>query len=76
MSRDISFSFFVRGFFLKIIFTFSENEALQVLADLHSGGNKSNELVVLEYEDIRQQVNFSATDKIFSTKRSFHFGCR
>ena len=36
--------------------TFSEGEALQVLADLHSRGDKSNELVVLEYEGIRQQV--------------------
>ena len=47
-------------------FTFSENEALQVLADLHGEGDKSNELVVLEYEQIRQQVKFSTTDKIFN----------
>lgn len=33
-----------------------EAEALQVLADLHGGGNKNDELVVLEYEEIRQQV--------------------
>ena len=45
---------------------FSEAEALQVLADLHGGGDKSNELVVLEYEQIRQQVRFSTTDKIFN----------
>jgi hypothetical protein len=44
-------------------FIFSEGEALQVLADLHGGGDKSNELVVLEYEEIRQQVKFSTTDK-------------
>ena len=43
-------------------FTFSEGEALQVLADLHGGGDKSNELVVLEHEEIRQQVRFSATE--------------
>ena len=46
-------------------FTFSESEALQVLADLHGEGDKSNELVVLEYEGIRQQVRFSTTGKIF-----------
>ena len=45
---------------------FSEAEALQVLADLHGGGDKSNELVVLEYEQIKQQVRFSTTDKIFN----------
>lgn len=33
-----------------------EDEALQVLADLHGGGNKNDELVVLEYEQIKQQV--------------------
>jgi len=33
-----------------------EAEALQVLADLHGGGNKNDELVVLEYEEIKQQV--------------------
>ena len=36
--------------------TCSEDEALQVLADLHGGGNKNDELVMLEYEEIRQQV--------------------
>ena len=46
-------------------FTFSEDEALQVLADLHGGGDKSNELVVLEYEEIRQQVKFSNTEQDF-----------
>lgn len=34
----------------------SEDEALQVLADLHGGGDKTHELVVLEYEEIKQQV--------------------
>ena len=47
-------------------FTFSEGEALLVLADLHGGGDKSIKLVVLEYEEIRQQVKFSTTNKIFN----------
>lgn len=34
-----------------------DEEALQVLADLHGGGDKTNALVVLEYEEIKQQVN-------------------
>ena len=42
----------------------SEGEALQELADLHGEGDKSNELVILEYEEIRQQANSSITDKI------------
>ncbi|CAA7270577.1 unnamed protein product [Cyclocybe aegerita] len=32
-----------------------EDDALQVLADLHGGGDKNHELVVLEYEEIKQQ---------------------
>ena len=36
----------------------SEEEALQVLADLHGEGDKTNDLVVLEYEEIKQQVIF------------------
>lgn len=39
-----------------------EDEALQVLADLHGGGDKTNELVVLEYEEIKQQVYFERTE--------------
>ncbi|KAL9710055.1 high affinity glucose transporter [Leucoagaricus gongylophorus] len=39
-----------------------EDEALQVLADLHGGGNKNDELVMLEYEEIRQQVEFERTE--------------
>ncbi|PPR04607.1 hypothetical protein CVT24_011735 [Panaeolus cyanescens] len=35
-----------------------EEEAHQVLADLHGGGDKNNELVVLEFEEIRQQVYY------------------
>ena len=35
-----------------------DEKALQVLADLHGGGDKTNELVVLEYEEIKQQVNY------------------
>ena len=45
-------------------FTFSEGEALRVLADLHGGGDKSNEEVVLEYEEIKQQVTIGTTSKI------------
>ncbi|KAH9475707.1 MFS glucose transporter mfs1 [Psilocybe cubensis] len=33
-----------------------KEEALQVLADLQGKGNKEAELVVLEFEEIRQQV--------------------
>ncbi|KAF9269357.1 general substrate transporter [Marasmius fiardii PR-910] len=35
-----------------------EEEALQILADLHGRGDKNNELVRLEFEEIRQQVIF------------------
>jgi hypothetical protein len=62
------------------IFSFSEGEALQVLADFHGhgGGDKSNELVILQYEEIvRQQVKFSTTDKTFGGNiipNSSHFG--
>ena len=31
---------------------------MQVLADLHGEGNKENSLVVLEYEEIKEQVRF------------------
>ncbi|KAF4609468.1 hypothetical protein D9613_012243 [Agrocybe pediades] len=39
-----------------------EQDALQVLADLHGGGNTKDELVVLEYEEIKQQVHFERTE--------------
>ncbi|KAG6908193.1 hypothetical protein DXG01_005782 [Tephrocybe rancida] len=42
--------------------TGKEEEALQVLADLHGGGDKTNELVVLEYEEIKQQVYYERTE--------------
>jgi hypothetical protein len=35
---------------------------LQVLADLHGQGDKTNELVVLEYEEIKQQVSTRVPD--------------
>lgn len=35
-----------------------EEEALQILADLHGKGDKNNELVVLEYEEIKGQVYY------------------
>ena len=39
-----------------------EEEALQVLADLHGGGDKNNELVQLEFAEIRQQVEFERNE--------------
>ena len=58
-------------------------ENILLLAGLHGKGDKSNELVLLEYdsEEIRQQVNFATTDKISndsSTLNPFHFSffCR
>jgi sugar porter (SP) family MFS transporter len=39
-----------------------EGEALRVLADLHGGGDRTNEEVVLEYEEIKQQVYFERTE--------------
>ncbi|KIY70281.1 general substrate transporter [Cylindrobasidium torrendii FP15055 ss-10] len=39
-----------------------EEEALQVLADLHGNGDTKNELVRLEYEEIREQVLFERTE--------------
>lgn len=38
-----------------------ESEALTVLADLHGKGNTTNELVQLEFEEIKQQVYFERT---------------
>ncbi|TFK71957.1 general substrate transporter [Pluteus cervinus] len=38
-----------------------EHEALQVLADLHGGGNLSDPLVVAEFEEIKEQVYFERT---------------
>ncbi|KIL60510.1 hypothetical protein M378DRAFT_167994 [Amanita muscaria Koide BX008] len=39
-----------------------EEEALQVLADLHGEGNQNNSLVQLEYQEIRQQVYYERTE--------------
>lgn len=39
-----------------------EAEALEVLADLHGGGNQDDELVQLEYNEIRNQVEFERTE--------------
>lgn len=33
-----------------------EAEALEILADLHGGGDQRNALVVLEFEEIKEQV--------------------
>ncbi|KAG5352520.1 hypothetical protein C0989_001954 [Termitomyces sp. Mn162] len=53
----------VLGFSLSCeIAIFRENEALQVLADLHGGGDINNELVVLEYEEIKHQICFERTE--------------
>jgi hypothetical protein len=38
-----------------------EDEALEVLADLHGGGDHNNELVRLEFEEIKEQVYFERT---------------
>ncbi|KAI0312838.1 general substrate transporter [Amylostereum chailletii] len=39
-----------------------EEEALEILADLHGGGDKRNELVQLEFEEIKGQVHFERTE--------------
>ncbi|TEB26103.1 glucose transporter [Coprinellus micaceus] len=39
-----------------------EDEALQVLADLHGQGDPKHPLVQLEYEEIKQQVYFERTE--------------
>ena len=39
-----------------------EDEALQVLADLHGKGDVNNQLVQLEFEEIRQQVQFERSE--------------
>ncbi|GAA5860901.1 hypothetical protein JCM8547_003883 [Rhodosporidiobolus lusitaniae] len=36
-------------------------EALQILADIHAKGDTENELVKLEYTEIRQQIDFERT---------------
>ena len=39
-----------------------------MLADLHGGGDRSNELVVLEYEEIKQQVKFDLIEWVSMNK--------
>ncbi|KAF8837082.1 general substrate transporter [Paxillus ammoniavirescens] len=39
-----------------------EEEALQILADLHGKGDRSNGLVVLEFEQIKEQVDFERNE--------------
>ncbi|KAI0259680.1 general substrate transporter [Gloeopeniophorella convolvens] len=39
-----------------------EEDALEVLADLHGGGDPKNELVQLEFEEIKQQVYFERSE--------------
>lgn len=45
-----------------------EEEALEILADLHGGGDQNNELVQLEYEEIKAQVHFEKTEGAKSYK--------
>jgi len=39
-----------------------DEEALEILADVHGRGDKNNELVQLEFEEIRQQVIFEQSE--------------
>ena len=39
-----------------------EQEALEILADVHAGGNENDELVQLEYTEIKTQVEFERTE--------------
>ncbi|KAJ3730539.1 general substrate transporter [Lentinula raphanica] len=39
-----------------------DEEALEILADVHGHGDKNNELVQLEYEEIKQQVLFERNE--------------
>ncbi|KAI0737117.1 general substrate transporter [Daedaleopsis nitida] len=39
-----------------------ETEALEILADLHGGGDTNNELVQLEFTEIKEQVRFERTE--------------
>ncbi|KAF8902979.1 general substrate transporter [Mucidula mucida] len=39
-----------------------EEEALEILADLHGGGDPNIELVLLEFEEIKEQVLFERTE--------------
>lgn len=38
------------------------DEALEILSDLHGGGDPNNELVQLEFAEIREQVKFERTE--------------
>ena len=40
----------------------SEEEALEILADLHGSGNKNDELVRFELEGIEQQVQYNRVE--------------
>ncbi|KAK7451187.1 high affinity glucose transporter [Stygiomarasmius scandens] len=39
-----------------------DDDALEILADLHGNGDRNNELVRLEFEEIKQQVIFEKTE--------------
>jgi hypothetical protein len=52
----------------------SESEALQVLADLRSKGNKNDPVVLLEYEEIKEQVRYEHAEGAKSYLDLFRYG--
>ena len=38
--------------------SYSDEDALEILADLHGGGDRDNQLVQLEFAEIKEQVEF------------------
>lgn len=48
--------------FTEIPRVYSEEEALEILADLHGGGDPNAEIVQLEFAEIREQVRFERTE--------------
>ncbi|KIM59088.1 hypothetical protein SCLCIDRAFT_1218080 [Scleroderma citrinum Foug A] len=53
-----------------------EDEALQILADLHGQGNSNDDLVRLEFEEIKQQVHFERSEGAKSYTDLFKAGVR
>ena len=59
---------------LIFIFIFSEGQSLQLLANLHGGGDRTNEEVILEREEIKQQVTIALHARFLIIKLNlFHF---
>lgn len=56
------------------LFIYSESESLQVLADLHGQGNKNDPMVLLEYEEIKQQVYYEHAEGAKSYLDLFRYG--